>query len=294
MLMRLSIKALMIFATLAFELTHRAAGNTPALASPPQQQAYIGVARENGVWWFQDGDGQKFFSLGANCVGGCHGHTEETPIIPTGNAWTVALLKDWGFNTAASWRRPSVWNDLYVADQIYTGFRPHEHDVFDEPFWSGAYLEHLKSEMKPFLGKKTVTGYFLDNEPEWNAQDIFVFYLNLPKATPGSRAFVRHPKTWYQGSIRRLNREWGTSYAGFGTIPGSSPPTRYATPMVKAWRTKVAATYYRRYAAIVRALYPHHLILSIRYRGIPDMELFKGLSPPSMSTPSTITTAMAI
>jgi hypothetical protein len=277
--MHLSVTVLLICATLAFALIHRAASSS-AVASPPHQ-AYVRVVRDNGVWWFQDGYGQRFFSLGVNCVGGCYGHAEDTPISPARKAGIVARLKDWGFNTAACWSSPSVWNDLYVADQIYTEFRPHEHDVFDESFWRGAFLERLRHEVKPFLGQKNFIGYFLDNEPEWDAQAqaIFVFYLSLSKARPGSRAFVSHLKTWYQGSIRRLNREWGTAYAGFNAIPGSPPPPHPATPLLKAWRTQVAATYYRRYAALVRALDPHHLLLGIRYRGVPDGDLFKALSP---------------
>ena len=49
--------------------------------------------------------------------------------------------------------------------------------------------------------------------------------------------------------------------------------------MVEAWRTKVMATYYQRYAAMVRALDPDHLILGIRYKGVPELALFTALSP---------------
>jgi hypothetical protein len=49
--------------------------------------------------------------------------------------------------------------------------------------------------------------------------------------------------------------------------------------IVQAWRTKVVATYYQRYAAMVRALDPEHLILGIRYKGVPDLALFTALSP---------------
>ena len=41
-----------------------------AQPSPPQAQAYIRVVQDDGVWWFQDGTGRRFFSLGVNCVGG--------------------------------------------------------------------------------------------------------------------------------------------------------------------------------------------------------------------------------
>jgi hypothetical protein len=193
------------------------------------------------------------------------------------------LLKDWGFNTAACWSSPSVWNDVYVADQIYARFIPHANDVFDASFWHGPYADNLRNEVMPFRGKKNFIGYFLDNEPEWKAQRMFEFYLRLGKSKPGSQAFVTYLKTYYQGKISTLNHEWGTSHASFEKIPGTRPPKRYSMRMqqgiVKAWRSKVVATYYQRYAAMVRALDPDHLILGIRYKGVPNIALFTALSP---------------
>src|SRR6266508_2772220 len=53
-----------------------------AEAQPPLPQAheYIRVVQENGAWWFQDGSGHEFFSLGVNCVGGSYCHAEATPM----------------------------------------------------------------------------------------------------------------------------------------------------------------------------------------------------------------------
>jgi len=254
-----------------------------AQASPAQAHEYIRVVQEHGVWWLRDGSGHNFFSLGVNCVGGCYGHAEATPIPPARKTWIVSLLQDWGFNTAACWSSPSVWDDMYVVDQIYPGFIPHQHDVFEASFWHGWIMDLLRNEVKPFLQKKNFIGYFLDNEPAWNDQQIFAFYLRLARHRPGSRALVAYLKLFYQGSIQQLNRAWGTSYASFDNIPGTRPPKQYSVPMrqglLKAWRIEVVATYYRRYAAIVRALDPDHLILGIRYQGVPDMDLFKALTP---------------
>ncbi len=194
-----------------------------------------------------------------------------------------ALLHDWGFNTAGCWSRPSVWPDFYVAEQIYVDFRPHAHDVFDAAFWQGPYADHLREEVKPFRGKTNVIGYFLDNEPAWNAPHIFAFYLRLGKHTPGSQALLAYLHTYYQGRIRLLNQDWGTWYAALRPDPGDAgTPTglrRVPGGMMQAWRTKVVATYYQRYAAMVRALDPEHLILGIRYKGVPERALFTALSP---------------
>jgi hypothetical protein len=268
----------LLLAVLSFLATIAAAQISPAKA-----HGYIRVVQEDGVWWFQDGSGQRFFSLGVNCVGGCYGHAEKTPIDPPRKARIVSALRGWGFNTVGSWSSPSLWDDLYVADRIYTDFSYHAHDVFDESFWSGWFADRLKDEVQPFRGMKNFVGYFLDNEPEWNAHQIFAFYLGLAKDKPGSQAFIAYLKTYYQGNIRTLNRDWRASHANFANIPGTLPPKSYSLAMrqglLNAWRTEVAATYYRRYAAMVRALDPDHLILGIRHRGMPDVEFFRALAP---------------
>jgi hypothetical protein len=123
----------------------------------------IRVVQKDSIWWFQDSSGRQFFSLGVNCVGGCYGHAEETPINPSRKARIIFILNDWGFNTVGSWSSPSLWDDLYVTDRIYTDFSEITHDVFDESFWSGWMAEHLPYEVRPFLGMKNFIGYFLDN-----------------------------------------------------------------------------------------------------------------------------------
>ena len=51
----------MLLLVCVFLLSMRLADAHP---SSPQAQAYIRVVQDDGVWWFQDGAGRKFFSLG--------------------------------------------------------------------------------------------------------------------------------------------------------------------------------------------------------------------------------------
>jgi hypothetical protein len=187
--------------------------------------------------------------LGVNCVGGCYGHAEETPINPSRKARIISSMQEWGFNSVGSWSSPSLWDQLYVADRIYADFSEITHDVFDESFWSGSMADRLKAEVQPFLGMKNFIGYFLDNEPGWNAEQVFEFYLSLAKDRPGSQAFIAYLRTYYSGSIKKLNRDWTASHASFEDVPGTPPPKPYSLRMrqglLKAWRTEVAATYYR-------------------------------------------------
>src|SRR3954462_7705392 len=105
-----------------------------ALSSQPKATGYVRVVQEKGVWWFVDGQGKKFFSLGADCVGGCTGHYESKPIPADKKMTIVSQLKDWGFNTAGCWSRPSVWKDFYVADQIYSGLAHGQEGRFDDMY----------------------------------------------------------------------------------------------------------------------------------------------------------------
>ncbi len=245
--------------------------------------SFIRVVEDEGIWWFEDGRGQRFFSLGVNCIGGCFGHAEESPMEDSRKRWIVGRLMEQGFNTAASWSSPSLWDHFYVSDQIYTGFREEQDDVFDDSLWKGRLEPCIREEVKPFFGKTNFIGYFIDNEPKWNAANTFNLYLGLPAQRAGSRAFIAFLESYYEGSIAKLNGEWGRSYRAFGDIPSSFCPTAFPSAMEKgvlrAWRNEVAKTYCSRYVALLRSLDPDHLIMGVRYRGIPDLDLFKSLSP---------------
>jgi hypothetical protein len=198
-----------------------------AESSPAKADDYIRVVQEDGVWWL-DGAGHRFFSLGVNCVGGCYGHAEETPIDPSRKGRIVSALKGWGFNTVGSRSSPSLWDELYVADRIYTDFSEITHDVFDGSYWSGGMADRLKAEVQPFIGMKNFIGYFLDNEPEWNAERVFEFYLNLDKHRPGSQAFI---PLCYPGFPSKLSF-WGLSLVPLSVIRAfeSGQPGRSSDP----------------------------------------------------------------
>jgi hypothetical protein len=257
-------------------------GLTTVGASSETSSGYIRVVQENGVWWFEDGAGRRFFSLGVNCVGGCYGHAEDSPMAPSRQRWIAEQLQEWGFNTVGSWSSPSLWDHFYVADQIYLEFHETLHDVFDESLWRDRLTEQIRREVQTFLGRKNFLGYFLDNEREWHAEGVFEFYLRLPTDTPGSRAFITYIKGYYRNDLSRLNAEWGTAYASFDHVAASTPPTPYPHAMwrgiLPGWRTEVATAFYRRYIDTIRVLDPHHLILGIRYHGVPERDLFIALS----------------
>lgn len=244
---------------------------------------FVTVAQDRGIWWFRDGAGKPFFSLGVDCVAGCYGHAEDRPVDSARKTKIVGQIRSWGFNTAACWSSPSVWPDLYVADQIYAREDPRDVDVWDEEAWTKGWFPGLvRGEVEAFRGRRNVIGLFVDNEPHWDPEKLFRAYLERPAAAPGSRALVAFARARYPGGIRDLNLEWGTKLASFDAVPQARLPKQLPAAMASclaAWRTEVVRKYYTRYVALVRAADPDHLILGVRWSGLPDLELYKALSP---------------
>jgi hypothetical protein len=253
-----------------------------APAANAASPGYIKIVQDKGVWWFIDGQGHKFFSKGVNCVGGCYGHAEPKPIEAARKQQIVSQLKGWGFNSAGNWSSPSVYDSLYVTDQIYHGVKGPENDVYAEALWTGNVYPHMADEIKPFVGRKNFVGYFVDNENKWDEQEVFKFYLGLPARSAGSLRLVDFLKRNFDADIHRLNTSFGTSYASFGSIPASPAPASFSAATrnetLKPWRTETAAYFYGRYVAHLRQLDPKHLVLGVRWAGFPDMALFKAVS----------------
>ncbi|MEK7476945.1 MAG: hypothetical protein AAB152_15080 [Candidatus Coatesbacteria bacterium] len=243
---------------------------------------FVTAVQEHGVWWLRDGEGRPFFSLGVDCVAGCYGHAENHPVEPARKARIVGQLKAWGFNTAACWSSPSVWPDFYVADQLYARADPRETDVWDEAFWTAGWFPGMvRDEVAAFRGRRNVIGLFVDNEPHWDPEKLFRAYAALPSSAPGSRALVAFARTRYGGPAS-MNREWGTRLSAFEAIPRARMPKKLPAAMesfLAAWRTEVVKNYYTRYVALVRAADPDHLILGVRWAGLPDLDLYRALSP---------------
>lgn len=246
--------------------------------------AGVRVVQDRGVWWYEDAHGKRFFSLGACCVAGCYGHAERNPLAPERKSRIVGWLKSWGFNTAAAWSSPSVYPEFYVAEQIYTGFNTSYHakekreDVFDDRFWNDWIPGAVRNEVAELKRQPTLIGYFVDNEPHWNERAVLDYYLGLKPATPGSRALVAFSRSRYGDRIGNLNAAWGTRLRSFEAIAGLTLPRRAPAGLDgfrRSWRTEVAGVYYARYIALVRAADPDHLILGVRWAGLPDPELYR-------------------
>jgi len=250
----------------------------------PVSRARVTVVEEKGVWWFRDAEGKRFFSLGSCCVGGCYGHWEKKPMEQGRRDWMVGLLKSWGFNTAAAWSSPSVWENLYIADQLYPPFSPEDLDVFDPRTWRKRDLvEGLRSEMDAMKGRSNLLGYFLDNERPWSPEKPFRQYRQMKPDSIGARTLVDFTRKYYHGDLKALNRAWGVKLTGFSEITGRTgravQEAKLPGGFLGAWRNEVAAMYFKGYAGLVRELDPGCLILGERHAGQPDAGFFVAIAP---------------
>lgn len=244
----------------------------------------VSIVKEQGVWWFKDAGGKRFFSLGSCCLGGCYGHWEDKPMEPARRDWMVGLMNKWGFNTAAAWSSPSTWNNMYIAEQIYPPFSPKDLDVFDSKEWNNPGLvKGLKAEISAMKGRPNLIGYFIDNERQWEPWQSFRQYRRMKPGSVGARTLVDFTRKFYKGDLKALNREWGAKFAGFSDITGKAgkaiQPQKLPGGFLSAWRNEVAGTYYRSYAGVVRRLDPGCLILGERHAGQPDADFLRVLAP---------------
>jgi hypothetical protein len=278
---RISGRLFNCLAAFLFGILFLLPGKAAAIGNKQPAGKAITVVKEDGVWWFKDTDGRKFYSTGVCCIAGCYGHSEPKPLDPAVEAQIASRLASWGFNTAGSWSSPTIWKHLYVVDQIYSLFRMEESDVFDENFWEPVFRKHVASEIATFPDKSRLIGYCLDNELLWPADEIYRTYLKRKAGTPGSLELVSFTSRFYQGDISRLNKEWSTTISGFAGLPGMDLPAKIPYTMrelMAGWRTHVVDVYYRRYSGLVRELDPGRLILGVRWAWSAEKEVYVAAS----------------
>jgi hypothetical protein len=144
----------------------------------------------------------------------------------------IARMKRWGFNTFGA----NSWDSLMGQQQvpstmIATIHGSHRklttydgrtiHDVFDPAFETNA-KEMIQGRVM-FAHHPHNIGFFVDNEMPWGQGKssnpnyryaLGMAALKAPAHTPSRSAFVRRLQSKY-GTIRRLNRAWGTQYSSW-------------------------------------------------------------------------------
>ena len=272
-------------------------------------------------WLLADPDGYAFFSMGLDCVSidgdanleGIRSLAGELDPASPGwvhgdffswhrhNLWrvfgeeynakwremTARRMVRWGFNTVA------CWSDIAFAEQydiphvtIMNGYPKTETYIFrDFPdTLSPEFAENAKTwarQMERHLGKASLIGYFLGNEPQWafvNNLNIAACALECEKPNHSRRALIAFMRERY-GTIDALNAEWGADYASFEDMdrPVSTIGfTEAGRRALNAFSEVMIREFIRVPSEAIRAIDPNHLNLGIRYAWLSSKELAAG------------------
>lgn len=260
----------------------------------------------NGIYWFVDPEGYVFISKGVNAVNYMGDYAPALGYSPyhlnilykykSIDRWievTVSRLIRWGFNTIGAWSSNELHKYLpytinlnilgnYGFDWV-TGKMP---DIFAESFVDYAERKAYFN-CKPLSSDPLLIGYFLDNElrwgPDWRSDShLLDDFIKLPSSAPGKRVVVEVVKSAYDSDISLLNRDLGTTFSTFNDLLEYYGPLPLTTRMNNA-RFEFLKRYAERYFSItanaIKRYDSNHLILGIRFAGLPktmyEKEVFR-------------------
>ncbi|MCD6196340.1 MAG: beta-agarase [Staphylothermus sp.] len=267
---------------------------------------FFHIEKVNNTYWFVDPEGYVFISKGVNHVNYMGDHSPALGYSPyyanilrkygSINKWiniTVNRLLKWGFNTIGAWSSRELYKYMpYTVNlnilgnygfEWTTGKMP---DIFGEEF-----VEYVEKKVyfncRPLANDSLLLGYFLDNElrwgPDWRSSThLLDDFFKLPPSSPGKKVAVDIVKEAYNNDITRLNKDLGTKFKSFDELLSYYGPLPDTEAIGKA-RTEFVRRYAERYfnvtVSIIKKYDPNHLILGIRFSGLPtrthELELFK-------------------
>jgi len=203
-----------------------------------QATGYIYVTQdENGVWWFINSTGHKFFSVGIQC-------TEPNEFyygdLDTWVNTTKDRLEEWGFNSINwDWEGKKIYSkDKYhyvVIKLEYYGKEAkgwknkHTPDVFN-PNWTKLAREKINETAEKVREDPNLLGYMIENEIKWgplaptefdtaiNDLTLLEEFMNAPKETPGKKRVVEFLRERYDNDTKDFNKVWNMEVKNFNEL----------------------------------------------------------------------------
>jgi len=190
-----------------------------------ETRKYVTVENIDGIWWFVDSDGNKFFANGISNVIPSPYYYDEIEL------WadqTNKHLKEYGINTITA--NMSLFPDFFylarfrfkhLSNLHSPGWSYNKHpkchnripDVFD-PFWQREVENATEKYATRLRNDTNLIGYYTDNEMKWgpDIQDEFTMlevYMSAGNNTPGKQELIRFLRDdQYNGDIVLFNRVW--------------------------------------------------------------------------------------
>jgi len=258
---------------------------------------FFRVAVVNGKYWLVDPDGYVFISKGVNHVDYMGDFSPSLGYSPyyvnvlrkygSASKWvetTMDRLMKWGFNTIGAWSSRELYKYMPYTINLNilgnygfnwtTGRMP---DVFSDGFVESVE-NNAYFNCQPLAEDPLLIGYFLDNElhwgPDWRSNThLLDEFFKLSSNAPGKKVAVEVVKEAYGGDISKLNNEWGTSFTSFYdllTYSGQLPDTNTVGNARLDFVRKYAERYFSVAVSAIKKYDPNHLILGIRFAGLPS------------------------
>lgn len=262
---------------------------------------------ENGVWWFINQTGHKFYSFS---VGGAIPGPFFYDDVSNWRNMTKKRLVEWGFNTLGR-----EFNSPYyikVSQKFLVGRHGWTHtripDVFDLE-WKENVSKRIGGMADLYRNDSNLLGYQTDNEMKWgpDTQDdltLLEVYMAAPAETPGKQELVRFLRDdRYGNNTVDFNQVWNMDIDSFNDLLdlenfGIKDAWRFRSDIkyyrdklkyeyphlknneifkkavedIKLFSTNVAETYFNTTSSVLDATDPNHLYLGVRFHlfGVPE------------------------
>lgn len=267
-----------------------------------EKTGFFYLAERDGRWWLVDPLGCAFLSKGVNHVDPRGDWSPALGYSPYERAvmeryggfeaWveeTVLRLRSWGFNTIGSWSYPSLFDQMpytLILDVMASfGFdwtSGRVPDIFSSEF--EAHADRVAAEKcGPRARDPLLIGYFLDNElrwgPDWRSpRHLLDDFMKLPAESPGKREAARTLLEAFGGDLAKLGSALGVPLRSLEDLleyKGDLPAGGDFDKARSLFLRRFAERYFSVAVSAVRRHDPHHLILGVRFAGVPPREVLE-------------------
>ena len=248
---------------------------------------FFRVEKSAGTWWFLSPSGERFWSLGVNCVTG--GVTKEkwndaNPSYAwwryhsTHEAWaeeSMDRLRRWGFNTLGAWSDYQALNSaskpMPYTEVLYfgTSIEAPASDLFSPE--AEKVIEQVAKEYVPKLANDpNLIGWFSDNELGWWDDTLFVHFMAQSKENHTKQRLVALIEEHYGGDWDKLLKDWKPERAkSFSELLHETAmvlrPGGDGMKLVNRFIYVLADRYYKLCRDAIRRYDKNHLYLGDRY-----------------------------
>ena len=185
---------------------------------------YVYVKNIDGVWWFIDPYGEKFFANGVTDVNpNSLYYGEKTDWINK----TENNLKNWGFNCVTSNQDFDMYYALRFRLKQIIHYKRWTSDVIPDvfdPWWQEKVNKTIYENASLYKNDSKVLGYYTDNEMKWGPEHyyddrtILEVFMAASEECPGKHRVVSFFKDRYKEDIDLFNKVWNMNISDFDEL----------------------------------------------------------------------------